>query len=244
MSKEDYRNRQYYGHTPKCCICVPVHNRPDLVGRLIDGFNNSEAKDVEQIFVDDASNEETKNLLVQHVANHPHASYLRNSKQSLFTRTINRAIRSAQPDNDFYVLVNSDVIVKPGWLNKLMNAMLDNPNAIAIGYYDGIPGPGDDLEPVYYPSRPRFNDYVSGHLFACPAYAFSEGGLFPAYENGSAHINSEKYWQWGLLNEGREAFYLSGDEISHNEGGGSWARDLNWLWSFPYETLYKERHSF
>jgi GT2 family glycosyltransferase len=225
----------------KVAIIVPVRNRPDMVTRLIECFNNSEARNIEQIWVDDASKEETKKILLEHVSKHPHASYLRNDRQQLFTRTLNRGIRAAQPDNEYYACVNTDCILKPGWLNRLIKAHEDHPGSAIIGYFDGRPEPGEGETEAFYPSRPNHPDYITGHCFAVPRWAILELGVLCETNYNQAHIGSESAWCWNACNNGYSMFYVNSDLCIHDEGGASWKRDINWLFCFDYTTLWKGR---
>ena len=225
----------------KICIVVPVRNRPDMVTRLLDCFNNSEAKEIEQIYVDDAGDEETKKILIDHIAQHSHASYLRNDRQQLFTRALNRGIRAAQPDNDYYCCVNSDCILKPGWLARLVEAHFKHAGAAIIGYADGRPGPGDGEQQAYYPSRPNHPDYITGHCFMVPKWAWESVGVLCETDPNQAHISSERLWCWRAAMEGNHMFYVNSDLCIHDEGGASWGRSLEWLYSFPYHTLWPGR---
>lgn len=227
----------------KVSIIVPVRNRPDMVSRLIKCFNSSEAKDIEQVYIDDASDQETKDLLLKHVASKSNASYLRNDRQQLFTRTLNRGIRSAQPDTEFYCCVNTDCILKPGWLQRLIDAHVEHHNAAIIGYADGRPAAGEGEHQAFCPTRAPSPDYITGHCFTVPKWAFNTVGLFCETDLSQAHISSERLWCWRACGDppygkGFEMFYVNSDLCIHDEGGASWHRDLGWLFSFDHSTLW------
>jgi GT2 family glycosyltransferase len=232
--------------TAKICIVVPVRNRPDMVSRLIDCFNNSEADDLEQVWVDDAGDEETRGILLDHVGKHGNAQYLRNTTQQLFTRTLNRGIRAAEPSNDLYTLVNTDCVLKPGWLALLAKAHMENPGSAIIGYPDGRPSGNGEVQQAFYPSRGGAPDYITGHCFMVPRWAFLESGLFCETDLQQAHIGSERLWCWRACGSppygfGNHMFYVNSDLCVHDEGGASWGRSLEWLYSFDVSSLWSGR---
>jgi GT2 family glycosyltransferase len=230
----------------KVSICVPVHNRADMVRRLLTGFQNTEAATLEQVFVDDYSDEETRKVLLTHVGRNKNAQYLRNESQQLFTRSQNRAIRCASPDTDYYLCVNTDCLVKQGWVQLLVEEMINHPMAAIIGYHDGKPGNEGGLQQAYYPSRSGFPDYVTGHCFMVPRWAFLNVGLLCETDLQQAHIGSERIWCWKACGsvpygEGYEMYYVNSNLVEHDEGGASWHRDLNWLHTFDYTKLWDGR---
>jgi GT2 family glycosyltransferase len=235
----------------RAAIIIPVHNAKNDVAELVESMMNTEVADieVEVLFVDDASDKETSDLLLSYCVKYDWFQYLRNREQQLFTRTINRGIRAASPDNDYYVCVNTDCVLKRGWLEALV-APHEDPNTpgVAItGYADGTPPSGEGVEECFYPKRLNSPDYVTGHCIALNALAIQDPlvGVFCESDLGQAHIGSEREWCWRAARAGYRMFYVKGDLCVHDKGGASWKnpvtgeRDLAWLGGFNYAQLWK-----
>lgn len=213
-------------------LVVPVHNAFTCVDRLLGQLKNTELATCQQIFVDDASDRPTHDRLVNYINEVKTASLLVNTNQQLFTRTLNRGIRAAQPNTDLFVLLNTDCQVKPGFVNRMLDCLEEHPDAAVIGYPDGIPTEGG-FSQVLYPQ------YVTGHCMLIPRSVFEDIGLFNETDINQAHISSERVWCWRALRFGYTAWYVNSELCIHNEGGPSWNRDIGWLSRFPFHTLWK-----
>jgi len=229
----------------RAAIIIPVHNAPECVTELLDSMSKTEVAEIqiETIFVDDASDKETSDILLKYCLENDWCEYLRNNTQQLFTRTVNRGIRSASRDNDFYVCVNTDCVLKYGWLNHLIEPF-DSPECYGVaitGYYDGTPEDEDGWEECFYPKRLNAPDYVTGHCIALDAKALRDPmlGVFCETDLRQAHIGSEREWCWRAAQLGYRMFYVKGNLCVHDKGGPSWNRDLRWLASFDYSQLWK-----
>ena len=221
----------------KISIAVPVHNAQEHVSKLLECFDNSEARYVEKVFVNDSSDEHTTEMLLEYCSNR-NCQYLYNDKQQLFTRSLNRAIRACQPNTDLYVCVNTDCELKPGWLNRLVSAYEKHPKSAIIGYPDGSPNDGEGEQQAFYPSVPDHPDYITGHCFLVPKQAFKDIGVLCETDINQAHIASERLWCWRAAKKGYEMYYVNSNLCVHDSGGPSWNRDLGWLYSFDYSTLW------
>ena len=69
---------------------------------------------------------------------------------------VNRGIRASQPDTEIYILLNTDVILRPSWLDTILNKFDEDPNIGIVGYQDNTPEDKEDEE-VLYP------EYITGH---------------------------------------------------------------------------------
>lgn len=81
--------------------------------------------------LDDGSDAFTQARLAEFVAATPHLAprVLRNERALGFVQNANRGLRAS--DADFVVLLNSDTIVTPGWLERLVGATLSDPRIAA-----------------------------------------------------------------------------------------------------------------
>jgi GT2 family glycosyltransferase/glycosyltransferase involved in cell wall biosynthesis len=99
-------------------ILIPVYNNRDYVRRCIDSvLAHTRLPNAELLLIDDASPDPvTRALLVQY-ARLPNVTALRNEVNLGFTRTVNRGIDYARGRD--VVLLNSDTVVSPRWLEAL-----------------------------------------------------------------------------------------------------------------------------
>ena len=110
-------------------IVVPVYNAPEDVRACVDSVLASLRPDVRLVLIDDASPDPAIGRLLAEIAAraHPQVTVLANEKNLGFTGTANRGMRLSRAD---VILLNSDTLVSPGWLDALMHAAATDP---AIG---------------------------------------------------------------------------------------------------------------
>ncbi|HYT42743.1 MAG TPA: glycosyltransferase, partial [Methylomirabilota bacterium] len=172
-------------------------------------------------------------------------AYLRNEKQQLFTRTVNRGIRyTVQHWNpDAVVVLNTDCTLSKGWLEHLLGAF-DDPKVGMAGYRDD-----QELRKPPY-TEVKIPDYVTGHCMLLRIAALREVGILsetdvdgrqdPTLKNfhGQAHIGSERLLCNKMNIYGWKTLYCNGLYVQHADGK-SWGRDLKWLSQFILEPLWK-----
>lgn len=111
--------------TPEACsidIVIPVHNAlEDLLACLASIRKWWSGSIGKIILVDDASNPETAKWLDNYVQNHKEAILVRSRSNGGFTATVCAGLaRSKAP---YAVLLNSDTVVSPGWIDRLWSAL-------------------------------------------------------------------------------------------------------------------------
>lgn len=103
-------------------IVIPVHNAVrDLADCLasIRRWHDPALRKI--ILVDDASDRVTKSWLDRYVAKHADVVLVRNSVNLGFTRSVTAGI--AESEAPFFILLNSDTIVSPGWMTGLWRGL-------------------------------------------------------------------------------------------------------------------------
>jgi GT2 family glycosyltransferase/glycosyltransferase involved in cell wall biosynthesis len=99
-------------------ILVPVFNNAEHVRRCIESvLANTHMPRAELLLIDDASTDRATRLLLDGYAQLPKVKLLRNDDNLGFTRSVNLGLRAAE-DRDV-VLLNSDTVVGPRWLEAL-----------------------------------------------------------------------------------------------------------------------------
>jgi GT2 family glycosyltransferase len=158
-----------------------------------------------------------------------------------FCEGYNRAL--AQLDCPFFLLLNSDVEVQPGWLPPLRQLLAANPRAAAVqpkilafsdhGLFEYAGGGGGYLDRLAYPfcrgrlfdtleadhgqyDDPRPVAWASGACCLVRASVWRElGGLEPAF---FAHMEEIDFC-WRAQNAGHEVWYHGGARVHHVGGG-------------------------
>src|SRR5438034_4461230 len=108
----------------KVCICITIYNALSCVDNLLSTiYNITPPTDI--VLVDDASGRDTAERLHTFYLNRSVVAktvILRNERQQLFTRTVNRGIRYAVRHwgADAVICLNTDCILKSGWYEHLI----------------------------------------------------------------------------------------------------------------------------
>jgi glycosyltransferase involved in cell wall biosynthesis len=149
-------NQQGIG-IPKPVIPAEYPVRGDLVSIVIPVFNNlhftkaclesifsaSTPGTYEVIVVDNGSTDDTESYLRKLK---PQIRYIRNHRNLFFAGGCNRGAWAAQGEN--LLFLNNDVVVKPGWLDEMLNVLSADPKIGIVGNKQLFPS----SDPVY-PNR-------------------------------------------------------------------------------------------
>lgn len=115
---------------PSVEIIVPVYNEPDLASTCLDSVcRYTLYPNWTLTVVDDASDSFTRAFLDEHAARTGRIRVLHNDENLGFVGANNRALRTS--DADYVLLLNSDVVVTPGWLTKMV-AVAESDSTIAM----------------------------------------------------------------------------------------------------------------
>lgn len=112
-------------------VIVAIHNSTEDVARCLCALAVHRREHDRIILVDDASGEETRDLIDRFAAQNPTDVVIRNEEQLGYTRTINRGIAASQAA--YVVLLNSDTVVTADWLAKLIDAGESNERIGIVG---------------------------------------------------------------------------------------------------------------
>lgn len=105
-------------------IIVPVYNGVEYLPQLFDTIQRNTTAPYRLIVVDDCSPDSNVRPLLQKAINrNPNGLLLCNERNLGFIGSVNRAV--AHAENDF-VLLNTDVEVPPGWLERLMAPIIND----------------------------------------------------------------------------------------------------------------------
>lgn len=111
-------------------IIVCVHNALEDVQRCLESIEKHTQLPYQLIIVDDGSSRQTEEYLKTFVDGKENCSLLRNESAGGYTRAANKGLIFSKAD--FVVLINSDTIVGPEWLDRLYSAIsADDRNGVA-----------------------------------------------------------------------------------------------------------------
>ncbi|MSQ47931.1 MAG: glycosyltransferase [Deltaproteobacteria bacterium] len=114
-----------------CDLVLPVFNGLTYVKDCIEALLACTGDCSYRLYIiDDASDRYTATFLEQQAATYSHISVLRLPQNQGFVRACNLGI--AQGSAPYVVLVNSDVIVTPGWLSRLVRCAESDPSIAAV----------------------------------------------------------------------------------------------------------------
>ena len=109
-------------------IVLPVYNSLHLVRECIASVLKETHWPYHLTIVDDASDKHTNDELVKIAAQHPNKmTLLTNRKNRGFSATVNRGVKHFEASSKYTCYLNSDVIVTPYWLTKMVLALNAHP---------------------------------------------------------------------------------------------------------------------
>lgn len=122
-------------------IIIPVFNNLHLTQQCLDSiFQNTTPEIYEVIVIDNGSTDGSQEQLQSLV---PRIRYIRNSRNLFFARGCNRGAWAARSKN--LVFLNNDTVVKPGWLEAMLEVLAESPEIGIVGNKQLFP----DTNPIY-----------------------------------------------------------------------------------------------
>lgn len=117
--------------TPKASIIIVTYNNLALTKLcLASVFRNTEYSNFEVIVVDNQSTDGTPEFLKSLTDGYRNLKVILNSENLGFAKANNQGI--ARAEGEYFVLLNNDAIVPPGWLSRLLSHLRD-PQAGLVG---------------------------------------------------------------------------------------------------------------
>lgn len=102
---------------PPISIIIPVFNAADELQLCLRSLQRNTTRAARLVLIDDASTDPAVEPLLDQAAELEHVETLRNRQNQGFTATVNRGIRACGGDD--VVILNSDTVVTPRWLERL-----------------------------------------------------------------------------------------------------------------------------
>ncbi|MFZ2630257.1 MAG: glycosyltransferase [Desulfosalsimonadaceae bacterium] len=179
-----------------CNIIVPIFNQISAVRNCLLSIEAGTDLPYRVIIVDDCSDKHTASFLQQFAAGRKGFDYVRNEKNLGFVGSVNAGLKVTKSGD--IVLLNSDTIVTPGWLAKLVRCAESDPH---IGIISPLstrsshlwikPNPGETIfetaKNIEKISRSQYPDVVTpeGWCFYIKRRVYETlGGFDPVFGRG------------------------------------------------------------
>ena len=154
-----------------CDILLPVHNALSYVREAIDSLLEcTDERQYRLLLLDDASDHETARVLEQIASAHRHIRVLRLPENRGFVAACNLGYQHSSAP--FVVVFNSDVVVTPGWLDRLLTCAASDPRIASVNPLTNhasqiavpmIPGSSYlGMDALLRQRRPQYPDVVTG----------------------------------------------------------------------------------
>jgi GT2 family glycosyltransferase len=113
-------------------VLIPVHNALSELRECWASLErNGDDRLVRVTFVDDASASDTQIFLEELARNNPRVRVLRSRSNKGYTKSVNRGLKDLVADA--IVILNSDTLVTPGALDRLLEGLNSDDNVAAVG---------------------------------------------------------------------------------------------------------------
>jgi len=236
---------------PLVSIIIPVHNQFHYTCNCLSSIlEATQGVQYEVIVVDDASDDETKNL-DRYVEG---LNLIRKETNSGFIESCNRGALAA--NGEYLVFLNNDTIVQVQWLEMLISTFRSDDSAGLVAakliYPDGrlqeaggivwADGSAWNYGRFDDPDKPQYNyvreiDYGSGACIAIPKQLFIELAMFDVRYKPAYYEDTDL--AFSVRSVGKRVLYQPKARIIHYEGITS-GTDAN-LGAKKYQTLNKEK---
>jgi len=118
-------------HNERIDIIICVHNALEDVKKCLESIKKFTSEPFSMIIVDDGSDEPTKNFLVNSKKNFSNFHLIRNDIARGYTLSANMGMKESNAK--YLILLNSDTIVGPEWIDRLYRAITLEENIGIVG---------------------------------------------------------------------------------------------------------------
>ena len=193
----------------KVAVVILNWNGKKFLEQFLPNVIKNSADDAEVIIADNASTDNSVAFLNQY---YPNIRIIQNKENSGFAKGYNDAL--ANIEADYYVLLNSDIQVTPGWIKPVINLIEKDINIAACQ---------PKILSYYKPERFEYAGAAGGFIDKF-GYPFCRGRIFQTLEEDYEQYNdvAEIFWATGACMFIRaELFHLLGgfddDFFAHME---------------------------
>ena len=113
----------------KLSICIGTYNRAEFIGQTLDSILVQQEPNVEIVIMDNASSDDTPELIAQYMLYHPQISYFRKQENTGFDRNYDEAVMYAK--GEYCWLMSDDDLIIPGAIANILDT-LENENDLIV----------------------------------------------------------------------------------------------------------------
>jgi len=206
-------------------IIILTYNQLEYTKACIDAIIKNTYNYYEIIVVDNASQDGTADWLKEHARRI--TKVILNAENKGVPAGWNQGLEAANPDSDYYMMLNNDVIVSDDWLSKLINCANINEQVGAVGpLTNKISGP--QLDSFYYHNAKNLHTYfwrLVGFCLLIKADVVKKVGKFDG-QFGRGNYEDDDYCL-RMIEAGYKNM-ICGDCHVHHFGSRSWqGNELN-----------------
>jgi len=233
---------------PNISVIIPTYNRAHLLPRAIKSVLNQTYKDFELIIVDDASTDNTEEVVREFQEKDKRIVYVKHQKNRGGSAARNTGIKLAK--GECIALLDDD----DEWLPEKLEREIEKIQSLSsdVGVvYSGVFWVLEDTGRVISKVVPTLHgkmyiDFLRGAIIALPSTlirksCFQRSGLFdeelPACQDWDMWIRLAKYYEFDFIPEALVKAYIHGEQISTNLKARIRAREM--LLKKYYEDLSK-----
>lgn len=220
-------------------IIVPVYNGYEYLQPLIESVIGNTSVSYHLYCIDDASTDtRIIRLLLEYEERYPELiTIIQHDDNIGFVQTVNEGLTISSND---VVILNSDVVVPPNWLNRIMHPFLINSNVASVTPMSNsaticsFPTIGEDneifahqsvkeVDKIFQRVKPQKTNYIPtptgvGFCMAMSRKAIEEIGYFDADTFGKGY-GEENDWCMRAKSKGYQHYIATTVFVYHNHGG-------------------------
>lgn len=174
----------------KLAICIPTYNRGEFIEDTLRSILSQIRDEVEVVISDNASQDNTQQLVEEYEKLFPSLTYFRWEKNMGFDRNILKAVELASAE--YCWLMGSDDVLEPGGINSVLKAIKMTPNLCGLSV-NRITYNSNMKERVYEPPESQFGRRLErNEYFSKPEQVVEKLGQYLGYI--SAQIVRRSLW--------------------------------------------------
>lgn len=135
-------------------ICIPTYNRAKLLKECLDSvINQVKGKEqVEIVICDNASPDDTENIVKGYIGNYPFMKYFRNNQNLGYVKNQLKCFKNAQ--GQYLAILCDDDLYLDGEVDKILQVVSEKEYAfIALNYYGFISDPKKTVKTNFAPEK-------------------------------------------------------------------------------------------
>ena len=174
---------------PKISVIIPVYNKQNFILRILRSIQNQSFKEVEIIFTDDNSKDNSVNLIEKYQNEDPRIKLIKHNKN--IGTLINRNEGAINSNGKYILFIDCDDLLLNDILNKTY--LVATKNQLDILQFRAYWGPGKFLDNYF-----KYHDYGFKHKTSIITQPELSKLMYYEYEHENRTLQTE-YNLWGKL---------------------------------------------